>query len=117
MYATSYPVLVVVLTGLAGTSPRPGPDDVATEVAGVVSLDGKLLASGRVFIHTGGGQFVGSKVKDGKYKVSRVPAGKHTVTVEAEGLHARYTSEDHSGLSVVVDGKAGASFDLQLKSK
>jgi hypothetical protein len=91
-------------------------------VQGTVTLDGKPLAVGRIIFHLAGGQFVGSRLKeDGKYKVDRVPLGRHKVTVEASVkgrslLPARYASEDTSALRVEVK-KGGSTIDFALLSR
>ncbi|MDB5388370.1 MAG: hypothetical protein JWM11_4016 [Planctomycetaceae bacterium] len=84
------------------------------KVSGHVIVNGKPLAEGRVFFHLDGGQFVGSKVENGEFQVDRVKTGTRKVTVEGEGVPARFSFEDKSGL--VVDVAAGKnSFDLELK--
>jgi hypothetical protein len=54
------------------------------KVSGNINLDGKLIAEGKVTFHFENGQFMGSKVKDGKYTVDRLPPGKYKVTVEGK---------------------------------
>jgi hypothetical protein len=84
------------------------------KIAGRITIDGKPLVAGRIFFHLDDGQFVGAKVKDGKYVVNRVPAGTRKVTVEGMGVPAQYASEDTSGLTLVVkDGKA--THDIVLR--
>jgi hypothetical protein len=84
------------------------------EVAGTIRIDGKPLAGGKIAFHRDNGQFVGSKVKDGKYKVDRVPAGILRVTLEGKGVPLKYASEDTSGLvvEVVEDGPNRFDFDV-----
>jgi hypothetical protein len=84
------------------------------KVSGTVVIDGAPLAAGRIFYHLANGQFVGAKVKDGKYTVDRVPVGKRAISVEGAGVPAKYSSEDTSGL--VLEVKAGSStHDISLR--
>src|SRR4051794_34003705 len=84
------------------------------KVSGIVTVKGQPLEAGKVFFHLDHGEFVGAKVKDGKYAVSRVPEGTRKITVEGKGVPARYASEDASGLTVEV--KEGImAFDVNLR--
>jgi hypothetical protein len=83
------------------------------KVTGTVHLSGQPLATGKVIFHLDGGQFVGCKVKDGRYAIDRVPVGTRRVTVEGPGVPPRYGSEDASGLSVEVREGTG-SFDFEI---
>jgi hypothetical protein len=78
----------------------------------LITLRGKPL-TGKVIFHLDD-QFVGSKVKeDGKYLVSRVLVGKYKVTLEGQGVPAKFTSDDVTPLTVEV--KEGANtFDFEL---
>jgi hypothetical protein len=83
------------------------------KVTGTIFVDGKPLAAGKVIFHLGNGQFVGSRVKDGKYTIDRVPTGTRKITVEGDGVLAKYTSEDTSGITVeVLDGTNYADIKL-----
>ena len=84
------------------------------KVTGKVVMAGKPLASGRILFHLDNGQFVGSKVKDGDYSIDRVPVGTRKVTVEGEGVPAKYADEDTSGLMLEVKEGTGP-FDIILK--
>ena len=84
------------------------------EATGIITVAGKPLAAGKVTFHRDNGQFVGSKVMDGKYIIDRVPAGKLTVTIEGKGVSPAYASEATSPL--VVEVKEGAArFDFDVK--
>jgi hypothetical protein len=84
------------------------------KVSGMITVAGKPLAAGRIFFHLEDGQFVGAKVKDGKYTVNRVPVGTRKVSVEGKGVPKKYASEDTSGLTLEVkDGSA--THDLVLR--
>jgi hypothetical protein len=84
------------------------------KVSGVVTVSGKPLAAGKVVFHLADGQFVGSKVKDGKYAIDRVPAGTRKVTVEGKGVPDKYADGESSPLTVEVKGGDG-TFDFDLK--
>lgn len=71
-------------------------------IAGAVTLEGKPLASGKIAFHGADGQFVGCKIKDGKFKISYVGAGNMLVTIEGKGVPAKYGSEDSTFLMVEV---------------
>ena len=96
-------------------------DDIAT-VEGRVLLDGEPLGEGaRIFFHFGDGQFVGAKVKDGKFKMKAVPTGTYKVTVEwskkgAQLLPPKYSEEDKSELRVEVK-KGANTLNFELASK
>jgi hypothetical protein len=93
-----------------------------TTVEGTVTLNGEPLPTGaRIFFHFGDGQFVGTKVTDGKFKMKAVPAGTYKVTVEMlkegkQALPARYSIEDKSELRVEVR-KGANELNLELTSK
>jgi hypothetical protein len=117
----------LLAVALVGSAVLLGPGRVAADedlvaVSGRVTLDGKPLAGARVVIHLGEGQFVGGKTDDeGKYKIARVPAGTHKVTVEMlpgskVRLADRYSSEDKTMLSVQVK-KGDGEIYLDLRSK
>jgi hypothetical protein len=102
--------LLAVLWLLAGHASARA-DDV--RASGNVALNGKPLAEGKVTFHLDNGQFVGSKVKDGKYLVDRLPVGTHKVTVEGQGVHAKYGSEATTPLQVKIVEKGEFHFDLK----
>src|SRR5262245_36987975 len=118
------PLLAAALVGpvvLLGPG-RVAADEELAEVSGRVTLNGKPLAEARVIVHLGDGQFVGGKSDDeGKFKIARVPAGTHKVTVEMlpaskVRLPDRYTLEEQTGLRLEV--KKGANeIDLDLRSR
>jgi hypothetical protein len=72
------------------------------------------VASGRIIFYLDNGQFVGSKMKDGVYTIDRVPVGTRKVTVEGEGVPAKYAAEDTSALTVeVTEGTGPIDFSLR----
>jgi hypothetical protein len=75
-------------------------DAADAKVSGTVSFEGKPLAAGKIVFHLADGQFVGCKVKDGKYALDRVPTGEWVVTVEGEKLPPKYGKEETTPLRV-----------------
>jgi hypothetical protein len=100
---------VAELEKLVQRLPRQGA--AATEeglatVEGTVALNGQALTDSTVTFHLKDGQFIGGRIRDGRFRVDRVPVGTVKVTVESKTLRlpARYASEDASGLTVEVKG-------------
>lgn len=101
----------IVACGLLLSAASAAAADV--KASGLITLNGKPLRSGKVTFYLENDQFVGSKVKEGKYAVDRLPLGVHKVTIEGEGVPAQYVSEETSG--IVVEARKGDnsfSFDL-----
>lgn len=112
LIAASVIVCGVVLLSTASSDE---PKVVDAEVKGVVVLNGKPLAAGRVFFHLKDGQFVGSRVKqDGKFAIDRVPTGEYSVTIEGEHVPKKYSEERVAVLKVEVrSGMNEFQLDLQ----
>jgi hypothetical protein len=106
----------VVLCSLLAAfgAPPADPEPTDARVNGAVTVAGQPLAEGRIFFHLDGGQFVGCKVKAGKYRIDRVPLGEHRVTFEGNGVAAKYASEEATGLVTNVTGAAN-TFDFELQ--
>jgi hypothetical protein len=85
------------------------------EMTGIVTLDGQPLPSGKITLHRANGQFVGSKIKDGKYAIDLAPAEMLRVTFEGDGVPVKYASEDKTSLVVMLvkGNKAAMNFDLK----
>lgn len=93
---------------------KPSPARAAdAQVTGTVTLNGKPIAEGKVTFHLANDQFVGSKIKDGRYLIERVPVGTRKVTIEGKGVPAKYGSEETSPLTAEV--KKGAEINFELK--
>ena len=108
-------VAVALFGQLAAALPAGAAEAFAA--TGTITLDGKPLASGKITLQREDGQFVGSKVKDGKYAVDCLPAGKFTVTFEGQGVPAKYGNENTSGLVVMVTTGHKVQFDFNLSSR
>ncbi len=116
-YVTRYKwFLLLFLIGVVYASALRADDgDVPprTIVAVTTSLDGKPLASGRIFFHLPKDQFVGAKIKAGKCQLDYVPAGTHKVTIESKGMPKRFSSFEQAALVVkIVPGNNRFTFVL-----
>ncbi len=105
-------VVVVSLCGLLVVA-APSVATANGESTGMITLDGKPLAAGRVTFHRDDGQFVGAKVKDGKYAVDHLLVGIVRVTIEGKDVPVRYTSEKTTGLAVEIKA-GGDKFNFEL---
>ncbi len=90
-------------------------DEELATVEGTVTYKGKPLPDGTITFHLKDDQFVGAKLKDGKYRVDRVPVGEFTVTIESKKvrLPAKYSAEETSGLKLSVK-KGKNTADIQI---
>src|SRR5262249_28733422 len=77
-------------------------DEAAITIAGHVAVNGKPLADGMIIFYLDADEFVGSKVKGGNYKVTRVPAGTWRVSFQGDEVASMFASEDSSPLIVEV---------------
>ena len=111
-----YQCVVLAAVGAVLVYSRPAvADNKLATVEGVVTYKGKPLPDATITLHLADDQFVGAKLKDGKYRVDRVPSGTVTVTITSAKvrLPAKFAGPDTSGLTVEV--KAGiATFDFDL---
>jgi hypothetical protein len=84
-------------------------------VGGKVTYNGQPLTDATITFHLKDDQFVGARIKDGTFRVDRVPPGVVKVTIESKKvrLPAKFTSPDTSGLSVEIKkGKVPVNFEL-----
>ncbi len=99
MFPARTPLMAIVVLGilLAASAPL-----VAAESkgSGTVTMAGKPLATGKITFHRDNGQFVGSKIKDGKYSIDNLPVGTMKVAIEGQGVPLKFGSEETTGLSV-----------------
>ena len=88
-------------------------DDKASTVQGTVVFKGKPIADGKIIFHLDNGQFIGCTIKNGEYKIDRVPTGPRKVSIEANGIPAKYSSEETSALMVeIAGGRQQMDFEL-----
>lgn len=84
------------------------------KVSGRVILDGAPLAEGKITIYFDNGQFVGSKIKDGKFVIDQISSGTYKVTVEGKGVPHKFANDEASVLTFSV--RPGSNtFDLALE--
>lgn len=84
------------------------------KVSGTVTVQGKPLTAGKVVFHLENGQFIGSKIKDGKYAIDRVPTGTYKVTIEGKGVPDKFNRDETTPLTVEVkEGEGIFDFDLE----
>ena len=113
MYPMRFVLAAVVATCGLFLSSTPAAMAADGKVTGTVNVGGTPLAAGKVTFHLED-QFIGSKIKDGKYTVNRAPVGTYRVTFEGKGVPAKFTSDDNSPLRVEVkDGINEFVFELQ----
>lgn len=90
---------------------------VSAEVAiveGTVTLDGNPLADGKITFYDGD-QFVGAKIKQGKFRVTNAALGQRKAVIEGKGVPAKFSSEETAPL--VAQFKAGKNvFDFALQN-
>jgi hypothetical protein len=109
--ATAFAMALVLMTACPGSADEPRP-----AIDGNISIDGKPMARGRIIFYLDDDQFVGVKVKDGAFKIARVPEGTWRVGIEGEGVPAKHASEETTGLTVQV--RAGKNtFDFSLRGQ
>lgn len=88
----------------------PPPDAHAT---GNVSINGTPLDEGELCLHSDSGPIFGARIAKGQFQIPRVPAGDYRVTIEGNGVRARYSGAN-SELRVEIKGKANQlDFTLQ----
>jgi hypothetical protein len=90
-------------------------DDELATVGGKVIYNGQPLTDATITFHLKDDQFVGGKIKDGRFLVDRVPSGTAKVTIDSKNvaLPAKFASPESSGLSVDVGkGKVVVNFML-----
>jgi hypothetical protein len=83
-------------------------------VSGHVVFNGKPLAAGKIVFYLDDDEFVGAKIKDGRFKLRRAPAGTWRVAIESDDVPAKYRGEETSGLSVRIKAGVANQFDFEL---
>jgi len=97
-------VLFAAATLLLSSGPLSAADEQLATVGGKVIYNGQPLTDSIITFHLGDDQFVGGKIKDGKFRVDRVPFGTVKVTIESKTvqLPAKFASPESSGLTVEI---------------
>ena len=107
--------LVAVVAVLIGR-PSMAADEDLSSIEGKVSYNGKALPDGTITFHLRDDQFVGSKIKDGAFRVDRVPAGTVKVTIASKKLRipTKYGVPETSPLTLEVKPGRGVA-DFQIR--
>jgi hypothetical protein len=66
-------------------------DEPTPAIGGFVTFQGKPLNSGKIIFYLSDDEFVGSKIKNGAYKSTRVPVGAWEVSIEGVGIPSLLT--------------------------
>jgi hypothetical protein len=75
---------------------------IKAAIRGIVVMDGKPLASGKIMFHPAKGEPISAKInEDGAY-AAEVPVGEMRVTIDFPRLPKKYTDPDAAALSVRV---------------
>ena len=85
---------------LSGRPIAAADEDLST-IEGKVTYNGKPLQDGSITFHLKDDQFVGAKIKDGTFRVDRVPVGTVKVTFASKKLRipAKYGIPETSPLT------------------
>jgi hypothetical protein len=70
-------------------SPSSAADDESATVEDVVTYKGKPVPEATITIHLKDDQFVGSKIKEGKYRIDRVPSVNSSSLLNSRSSHYR----------------------------
>jgi hypothetical protein len=90
-------------------------DEELASVGGKVIYNGQPLKDAKITIHLDDDQFVGGKIKEGRFRIDRVPAGTWKVTIDSKEvtLPAKFASPETSGMNVdVKKGRVAVNFML-----
>jgi hypothetical protein len=107
--------LVAVVAILIGR-PSAAADEDLSSIEGKVTYNGKALPDGAITFHLKDDQFVGSKIKDGAFRIDRIPTGMVRVTIASKKLRIpmKYGVPETSPLSLEVKrGKGVADFQIR----
>ena len=108
-------VLFAAYAVLVSGRPASAADEELATVGGKVTYNGQPLTDGTITFHLPDGQFVGARIKDGRFRVDRVPAGAVKVSIDSKKvpLPAKFVNPETSGLSVEIKkGKVAVNFML-----
>ena len=97
-------VLFAACAVLVSGGPVSAADEELATVGGRVTYQGKPLTDGKITFHLQDDQFVGGKIKDGRFRVDRVPFGEVKVTIESKTIRlpVKFASPETSGLSMEI---------------
>ena len=102
-------MLLVSATSLAST------DEPTAPVSGTVTVNGQPIETGKIIFSLEDDEFMGAKIKDGKYHIKRLPAGTWRVAIQSKSAPKKYGEEDTSPLTVKIQGGVSNTIDFDLK--
>ena len=92
---------VAIFLGLV-TNGREAAAQTPTRISGHVAFNGKPLAAGKLVFSLDDDEFVGARIKDGRFKLKYVPSGTWRVAIESDDVPAKYRGEETSGSSIFI---------------
>ena len=101
--------------GILLGQPAPAADQDLSTIEGRVAYNGKALPDGTITFHLPDDQFVGARIKNGAFRVDRVPVGTVKVTIASRKLRipTKYGVPETSPLTLEVKpGKGMADFQI-----
>jgi hypothetical protein len=107
---------LLALFTLSTCQPAPAADEELSTIEGKVTYNGKPLPDGSITFHLKDDQFVGARIKDGQFRVDRVPVGTVKVTFSSKKLRipTKYGVPETSPLTLEVKkGKGVADFQIR----
>jgi hypothetical protein len=107
---------LLALFALSTNQPAPAADEELSTIEGKVTYNGKPLPDGSITFHLRDDQFVGARIKDGQFRVDRVPVGTVKVTFSSKKLRipTKYGIPETSPLTLEVkSGKGVAEFQIR----
>ncbi len=107
-------ILLGAFAVFLSAAPAAADEELAT-VGGKVTYNGQPLTDSVITFHFKDGQFMGARIKDGMFRVDRLPSGAAKVTIDSKliRLPAKFASPDTSGLTIEIKkGKMAVNFML-----
>jgi hypothetical protein len=110
------PTILLALFALLSCHPALAADEELSTIEGKVTYNGKPLPDGSITFHLKDDQFVGARIKDGQFRVDRVPVGTVKVTFASKKLRipTKYGIPETSPLTLEVkSGRGAAEFQIR----
>jgi len=96
---------------------KPKPDKDLGSMSGLVTLDDKNLAKGKVTATDKDGKSYTGEIKDGHYKVEGLPPGKYSVGITGDGVPAKAGDPKKSGYTWDIQKGENVPHSYNLKSE
>lgn len=85
-------------------------------VAGAITVNGQPLATGTISFYDNPNQVFKATITNGRFSIDRVPTGKYRVTIEGNGIEARFSDTTKTTLQVqLLGGNSTFNFDLNTR--